>query len=303
MPGHETLVLRDAVLVPEPFAVIDRDGITRAGTTPSKPAEPADTVLLSNAVAPMAAGASVPLGRFLGNSLSIASMQRAMFGEIGFAGPPLTPPQADALAAMGLLGAYTPLSEPVRVEKLLLTLQKGQGFSRMIRPAIETLRFAAEPYEVNPRIAILEPVTRTRFTRGNQFGFQAWLRAQSFAFLDPDAMRLGNTQLGLFDLISVLAAARLVVIDDPAQAPLLGFCDPGTIVIQLGIDGWPDGAIATCARLFSLEWRLVLAFAPHYPVRGPLPLGERKMLRTEIDIAALGAALASVEGDVLPMKA
>lgn len=39
MPGHETLVLRDAVLVPEPFAVIDRDGITRAGTPPSKPAE------------------------------------------------------------------------------------------------------------------------------------------------------------------------------------------------------------------------------------------------------------------------
>ena len=302
MPGHETLVLRDAVLIPEPFAVIDRHGIAQAGVLPPGSIAPAGIAAVGGAVAPLAAGISVPLGQFLGNTLSIASMQRMMFGDIGFAGPPLASPQVDALAALGLLGAYTPLSGPTRIAKLLLTRRTGRGLSRMIRPAIETLRFATEPYEISPRIAILEPAARARFTRGNQFGLQAWLQAQFFAMLDLDAMSLGSAQLGLFDLVSVLAAARVVVIDDPAQAPLLGFCDPGTVVMQLGIDGWPDGAIATCARLFSLEWRLVLASAPCYPVRGRLPLGERSMLRTEIDITALGAALASAEGGASPMK-
>lgn len=303
MPGYETLVLRDAVLIPEPFAVIDRQGVAQAGVLPAKSLDPAGMASLGHAVAPLAAGPSVRLGAFLGEALSIASMQRMMFGPIGFAGLPLTPPQVDALAALGFLDAYTPVSEPTRIAKLLLTRRTGRGLSSMIRPAIETLRFGAEPYEISPLIAILEPAARARFRRGNQSGLQAWLQARSFALLDPDAMSLGEARLGLFDLVSVLAAARIVAIDDPAQAPLLGFCDPGTVVVQLGIDGWPDGAIATAARLFSLEWRLVMAAAPHYPVRGRLPLGERKMLRTEIDIAALSAALAGVDGEISPIKA
>ncbi|HEX7391081.1 MAG TPA: hypothetical protein VF286_13300 [Acidiphilium sp.] len=305
MAGYESLCLHDAVLIPEPFSVLDRDGVVQAGAPPSDP--PSGPVAPDRTVAAgiaMEAGASVPLGRFLGHSLPVAArrhemsgaaMQRDMPGT-SLVGAQPTAPQAEALAASGFLNSYTAIATPARVAKLHLTRETGRGISRMIRPGIETLRFAAEPYEVSRRIAILVPAGRERFMRADRTKLPVWLRARGFAILDPDAMRIGDTRLGLFDMISVLAAAATIVIDDPVQAPLLGFCDPGATVIEIGIDGWPDRSIASCARLFSLEWRLVLGPAPHYPIdRGP-PSGARQALRTETGLAALDAALTAADG-------
>ncbi|HEX7388502.1 MAG TPA: hypothetical protein VF286_00230, partial [Acidiphilium sp.] len=66
-------------------------------------------------------------------------------------------------------------------------------------------------------------------------------------------------------------------------------------VIEIGIDGWPDRSIASCARLFSLEWRLVLGSAPHSPIDRGWPPGAQKALRTETGLASLDAALAAAD--------
>lgn len=296
MPGLETVIIADALVIPTPFAILDADGALQHGTMPSHIIQTADAGF-DMPMAPLHAGPEVALGRFLGEVLSIASMQRSSGPTLAFIGAPLTAPQMDAAAALNLLDRYTPITEPARVAALHVTRSTGAGLSRMIRPAIETLRFTVEPYEASARIAILAPATATRFSRTNQSSLLAWLRARSFAPLDVGTMRLGAHALGLTDLIAALAACRAVLIDDPSQAPLLGFCDPGTLILELCIDGWHDSAIATCARLFALDWRPVVAPPPQYPVKSRLPLGARQMLRTEIDIGVLDRALASVESD------
>jgi hypothetical protein len=291
MQGIETVVIEDGIVVPAPFAVFDAEGRLQQGAMPAAIAAPAPMPGDGGVLVPLAAGPTVPLGRFVSESLAIASMHGAVDADIGLIGAPLVPCQIDALVTLGLLGRYTPIAEPVRVPRLQLTRPVGRGLSRMIRPAIEALRFGVEPYEVSTRIAMLASPDRTQFGRINQGSLHAWLRAQSFATLDAWAMKLGADQLGLVDLIAVLAAARIIVIDDPAQAALLGFCDPGALVLELGIDGWTDSAIGAVARLFGLEWRLIAAGPPRYPVKARLPLGTRHMLRTEVDIGALDMAL------------
>ena len=104
-------------------------------------------------------------------------------------------------------------------------------------------------------------------------------------------MRLDDAELGLFDLAATLAACRMVVIDDPEQAPLLGFCDPGAAAIELGVDGWTGSAVPSCCRLFGLEWRLVLAPPPRYGVFGSLAGAAAPALHSRIDLAGLAEAI------------
>jgi hypothetical protein len=283
----ETVVYEVATLVPEPIAVFDAGGGAHA--------PPMALPLGVDGLVPVATGASVKLGQFVGEALSVALLHRAANARLGLIGAPLTHVQMEAMTSLDLLGSYIPIDAPTVVSRLHVTRGLGLGLSRFIRPAIESLRFAAEPFEVSRRIAILGAQQLARFSRANHGSLQIWLRAQSFAALDLGAMKLGAARLRLTDLIAALAAARVVVIDDPAQAALLGFCDPGAVVLELGIDGWHDSAIMEAARLFGLEWRLVVAAAPHYPVKTALPLGARRMLRTEVDIGALDRALSSID--------
>ncbi|MCW8307148.1 glycosyltransferase family 61 protein [Acidiphilium sp. PA] len=287
----ETIALEDGIVVPAPFAVLNAEGLLQQGTMPATRVEPAPMLDDGRVLVPLAAGPTVPLGRFIGESLAIASLQGAAAADVGFIGGPLLACQIDALVTLGLLGRYMPIAGPVRVPRLQMTRLPGRGSLRAIRPVIEVLRFGVEPYEVSKRVAMLASPGRSRFGRINQGSLHAWLRAQSFGLLDAWAMTLGADQLGLADLIAVLAAARVIVIDDPAQAALLGFCDPAALVLELGVEGWADPTIGAIARLFGLEWRLSEAAPPRYPVKARLPVGARHMLRTEVDIGALDRAL------------
>lgn len=287
--------LEEALFVPEPFAILDRDGRLRAGITPMRLPDPAEVSRVDRSLIAVAGGASVPLGRFLGAQLA-GAMLRATGGGMpgigtpGLTGAALTPVQLDAMAALGLLRLYTPLSAPARIARL--GIDEGQGDrSRQVRPLIDALRFTAEPFEAVRGIAILQPQAEARFERANDSGLRAWLRAREVAILDLDIMRLGTAAIGLGDLIAAMAACRVVVIDDPQHASLLGFCDPGALVVELGVEGWDQPAIAACARGFALDHRVIRAPAPRYPVKARLPVGARRMLSVEIDLAALSDAL------------
>jgi hypothetical protein len=303
MAGCETVMIERAMFVPEPFAVFDATGRLHAGTMPGVMRDMAPETMTAPIQAPpgvqswlpIAAGVSVPLGRFLGEALSTAVLQHAAQPHLGLIGAPLTPAQMDAMIALNLLGFYTPVDRPTVLARLHLSRTIGRGPSRMMRPPIEALRFTAEPYEVRPRISMLAPQDGVHFSRSNHGSLRAWLRARSFGALDAVAMTLDATRLRLNDMIATLAGAQVVVIDDPNQAALLGLCDPGTVVLELGVDGWHDGTIMAVCALFGLEWRLVVAAAPRYPIKTPLPLGATRMLHIEADIAVLDAALASVD--------
>lgn len=189
MAGCETIILRDAVLVPAPFAVLDADGALQAGTSPQPFDSLQHVVTQASLVAALEAGETIPLGRFLGPVLSLASMQHDMFGQPELAGAPLTPPQTEAMAALGLLGSYRPMNGAGRIDRLLVTgafdrgMPRGAELSRLIRPAIETLRFAVEPYEVNARLSLMAPPTRARFGQRHRQSVDVWLVARRLSLI------------------------------------------------------------------------------------------------------------------------
>lgn len=280
--------LDDALVVPDPFGVLDCAGTLCRGAMPTRLPDPDEIPVIADAVIPIASGSSVPLGVFLG-----AQLGAAMLGGAGLIGAALTAPQLDAMAMLGLLGRYTPISGPVRVTRVGMA-PVDRELSRLVRPAIDTLRFCAEPFEAVKAVAILTPPGLARFDRSNDAGMRVWLRARGVAVLDLDRMLLDHHPLGLLDLIALLAACRIVLIDDARQAPLLGFCDPGAVVIELGVEGWAQPEIAEATRLFALARRTVLTPAPRYPIKSPLPIGASRMMSIEVDIGALDAALAGL---------
>lgn len=245
-----SVMLEDAILVPDPFAVIDADGTCRLGSAGAPP-DTAGTVASAMTVAPFPAGPGVKLGRFLGPMLSLALLQRERFGPLRLAGPRLTDPQVAAMAALGLAGDYLVVEHPVRCARMLVTTgwDRPGHVSRLMRPAIDALRFGVEPYEVTAVAAILRPA----LPDAGLDAVRTCLAARDVMLLDAERMSFGTIALGITDMAAVMSAIRIVVIDDPEQAPLLGFCDPGTIVIEPVGPAGPDPAIAQWARLFGQE--------------------------------------------------
>ena len=250
--------------------------------------------------APIAVGPTVSLGRFLTEGLAIALLQRDALGAVPLIGAEPTLVQRAALEALDLARGYRVIDQPMQVRRLVVTRREPDGAGARIRPAhadrfmrvaIEALRFAVEPFEISAQVALRRGVPASDFVIANRLSFDRWLASMGVASLDAEAMQFGDKALGLFDLAAALAGARAVVIDDPGQAGLLGFCDPGTKIVEVAIEGWTDPRIAAMCRIFALDWQVVLCPAPAYSLSQPVPLGSASLLRTEIDIAGVAMAL------------
>ncbi|CAG4926298.1 unnamed protein product [Acidocella sp. C78] len=244
---------RDATIFAQPFGLIDGNGrvvIGPVAATPPLGASAARVVALE-------AGAAVPLGRFLGPALACGLIGRRVSGGLKLAGPALTPAQRGALDMLGLDGAHLPFDHPFTFAGVIATLgpARDAGASRLMRIGIDALRFTVEPYPHAERIALVRPGP-----------FAELLASRGFARLDPFTMRIDDTPLGLPDLVAILAAARVVAIDQAAEAPLLGFCDPGGLVIAFGAAvpparGWAALGMLRCRPATSDEAGLDTALA------------------------------------------
>ncbi|HQT88652.1 MAG TPA: hypothetical protein PK677_08880 [Acidiphilium sp.] len=290
--GVATEIYEPGLVVPNPFAVRALDPATQAD------ADWAESPVAT--AAPIASGAAISLGRFLTEGLAIALLQRDVIGVVPLIGAGPTPAQRAALDALDLASDFIAIDRATRVRRMIVTQRESGAINgrvppvhadRFMRVAIEALRFAVEPYEISSQIALRRPRPIADYDVANRLSFDSWLASMGVVTIDPTAMRIGASDLGLLDLAAALAGARCVVIDDPSQAGLLGFCDPGTKVVEIAVDGWTDPRIAAMCLVFALDWRVVLCAAPAYSVSQPVPLGSTSLLRTEIDIAGVAMAL------------
>ncbi|MDE8347020.1 MAG: hypothetical protein POH28_12745, partial [Acidocella sp.] len=230
----------------------------------------------------LATGVGIPLGRFLSGGVA-ASLSLMPGHEAIPAGGALTPVQAEMLERLGLADTYLTITQPT-------------GFARVLQSAPDVIGDAAyatiiarlrRPMVPHPpaTIAILPNQARARFSLRNQRSLTIWLRARQILVLNPDAAVLDETIAGL-------SRASRVIIADLAQAGVLGFCRPGTQILEIAPEGWAEQQIRMACRALDLEWQLCLAPAPSYaPLNAP-PLGCTQALGYDIPIAALARALA-----------
>ena len=198
-------------------------------------------------VAPIAGGQSDDIRHFLYNALPSAMMLRGMLGpRLQVVGPMLLAWQAELLAACGLDQDYRAITAPMGFTRIIASDLIGAAMpSRFARATLDRLRF---------RFGQIEPRTLRLLIGG-----AAAAAIPGWSEIEASALEFGFEAVDLAAL-SIAEQARLfaratAVIGWSGQAmAMVGFCDPGTVILELhrgpALDHWTQ----VLAAIFGLEW-------------------------------------------------
>ncbi len=246
---------------------------------------PEAAVAGGDAVFWMPTGNHMALGRLLTDILPAWRAASRDLPALPLSGPALSTAEAGLLAALDLQDRFLTMTTPCRFERLIA----AETLPAHLAPAdpdalalMERLRPPAQP-GAPAGVAILPRGTH-RFWLRNQSSVAAWLRARRIAVIDPDHDEFSHTA-------SLLSAATLVLLAEPAQAGLLAFCQPQTRIVELAPEGWAGASTRTLCAALDLNWRLFLGGPPTYPLSAPLPFGAPAPMAYELSILLLNKAL------------
>lgn len=198
-------------------------------------------------VTPVAGVEIHDIRHFLYNGLPSAVMLRGMLGpRLLVAGPVLQPWQTELLAALGLDQGYFSIAEPTRFTRIIATdMMRPEPPSRFARGAIDRLRFRFGQDHVRTR----------RLLIGD--GQKAWgddwsaieAEAEDFGFEPVDL-----APLSMAERARLFASATAVIGPSGAALALVGFCDPGTAILELQTTALLEGWTRVLCAVFGLEW-------------------------------------------------
>lgn len=279
--GPRTLTIRGRSLTEHHNALCLPDGRIQPAAEPPPPH--------SGTVFALAAGPDISLASFLTARLPFIVAALPAWPGAHLAGAPPTPAQAGVLAHLGLTELHLPLAVPHPFHRVIdcrTTPEHGapadEDFIRMMS------QLRAAPGSAAPTtVAILPGLSGQRFSLRNRASLSAWLRARRVGLLAPESEPFAATA-------NTLANAAQVLIADTRDAGLLGLCARGTKILEIAPEGWAGGTIRTLCAALGLEWHLLLASPPSYPVLHNLPFGAATALSYDIPIATLAQTLAKI---------
>ncbi|KAA5613281.1 glycosyltransferase family 61 protein [Rhodovastum atsumiense] len=209
--------------------------------------------------APVCGGGFNDYRHFLCDGLPGILLHRQVFPDIDLTivGPALAPWQEDILAALNLLDRYRPVSGPVVFAKVLTTTMLAlhaaypTGF---VRPIFDVLRFRFGGSGCRPtrKVFLSRAGTDTHCPLRNRAEVEARLAAIGFDIIRP-------ASLTLREQVRLMGEARVVVGESGPAMAGLGFCQPGTLVLEIQPDACVDGATRAMCCLFAHRWHLYLA--------------------------------------------
>ncbi len=233
-------------------------------------------------VTPIAGGQSDDIRHFLYKGLPAAMMLRGMLGPgLPVVGPVLLAWQAELLTASGLDQDYQAMTAPTAFSRIITSDLIGAAMpSRFARAALDRLRF---------RFGQTGPRTRRLLVGGAEAaGMVGWpeieAAALEFAFETVDLAGLGIAEQAR------LFASATAVIGWPGRAmAMVGFCDPGTVILELHHEPALDHWTQVLAAAFGLEWY-------GFGIAGLSPAGEADETAGVVDRPALRACLTRMVG-------
>lgn len=246
--GVSAASLADASLDPTSMSIFSPARGFYPPSVASRPVQRRESSAQCDGVATPVAGADIhDIRHFLYKGLPSAVMLRGMLGpRLLVAGPTLQPWQMELLVAVGLDEFYFSMAEPTRFTRIVTTDMIGpEPPSRFARGAIDRMRFRfGQDHARTRRLLICDPQ--------NAWG-DDWLaieaEAQAFGFEPVDL-----AALSMAERARILASATAVIGASGAALALVGFCDPGTAILELqSIDCREDWTRILCA-VFGLEW-------------------------------------------------
>jgi tetratricopeptide (TPR) repeat protein len=235
-------------------------------------------------------------GHFLFDGLSLAWLLAEQLRRDGarLIGAPLGRWQEDVLRTLGLLDLYRPVTKPTRFRRLVTSnLMFGHvpyptRFARLTFDLIRA-RVGVADRPRDRRIFIVRPDRPGRRHLLNAAEVVECMRGLGFDAVQPE-------QLSFKEQVRLFAAASVVVGESGAAMANIGFCDPGTRILEIMPEVHLEGWTRATSLIFSHEWHIYFA-----SVVDPPPLhaeGEARMRFTyRIDIASLKEAIRSICGE------
>lgn len=212
-----------------------------------------DTVI----VLPVGGVGSHNYGHFLYDGLAAALHHRLLLGRRAvLVGRTLLGWQAEILEALGLLDGYVPLDRPTRFRKLVTSTMVSRTVSypnRFVRAVFDRLRFHVGGGSAKGRRLFLtrdEPGNRR--IMANRSEIEAIAADFGFEVIAPATMAVA-------DQVRCFAGADCVIGESGAGLANLGFCDPGTRILELQPDCFSDGWTRAACHLLGLKWHVFFA--------------------------------------------
>ena len=253
----------------------------------------ADYLGASDSVALTVCGTGFPnYGHFLYDGLPLIHLLMATLHRNRpiIVGPALSDWQHAILAVLGLADDYRVITHPVVFRKLVTTSLISLHVpypTRFVRPMLDTIRFRvggpAQPR--TRRVFVSRSDTPAKRDMINRDAVEARFSAAGFDIIHPQ-------RLTFVEQVELFSACIVVAGESGAGMANIGFCDPGTKVLEIQPSLFVEGWTRAACMLFSHEWHVL--FARSQPATNPDPAVPAHMLRFEVDLADLDAAIARV---------
>jgi capsular polysaccharide biosynthesis protein len=229
-------------------------------------------------------------GHFLFDGLGLATFMAESLRRDGvrLIGQPLRPWQADVMRALGLDDIYVSLQRPTRFRRIVASntltghVPHPTRFARLPFDLIR-LRLGTSSEPRNRRIFIVRPDKPGRRYLVNRAEVANCFRAHDFEIVQPETLSFAE-QVRLFSTAAVVAG------ESGAAMANIGFCDPGTQVLEImpeiHNEIWTRGA----CLVFGHQWHVYFARVTE---RAPSEATgvERMNFRYIVDIEPLRDAL------------
>ncbi len=315
-----SVVLNDCRFVSSSMSVIDRrdrvflDGVDNlggapalAGFDPHYTQDAAGTLGLRDefvrrtthidCVALPVCGPGLPnYGHFLYDGLCVAWLHAQLLAgrPLRVVGQPLQPWQREILAAVGLERHYLEVTDSVVFRKLLTTtllslhVSYPTGFAR---PMFDMLRF---------RFGVAGPARRrlffsragdvTRRVLRNRAEIEARMVELGFEVVRPE-------RLSFRDQVRLMGEAAFVAGESGAAMANLGFCPPGTRVLEIQPDRFVEGWTRGMCFQFAHRWHVYFARVDSSPVPAAdgTPQDPSQVFSFAVDVADLSRAVEAID--------
>lgn len=240
-------------------------------------------------------------GHFLFDGLSLAMflVQRLRADGARLIGPPLRSWQLAVLEALGVADLYLPLTAPCRFRTLIAsnTLMGHVSYpTRFARIAFDLirLRLGVAPGRRDRRLFIVRSDTPGRRHLINRAEVIACAQMHGFEVIQPEL-------LSLREQVQAFAAASVVMGESGAAMANIGFCDPGTQVLEIMPEIHSEIWIRGICLTFSHQWHVYFARVIDRPPAGAVE-EDHLNFNYFIDINPLHASLQHICRTATPVS-
>lgn len=227
-------------------------------------------------------------GHFLYDGLPLAYQTCLSLpaGAAVLVGPELAPWQREILELLGIADRYEAMTFPTRFSRVVASSHLSLHVSypmRFIRPVFDRLRLVAGSGRKTNRCLF---ISRSRYSNErlllNSDEVEALFRDNGFEVVHPERMSVAEQ-------VAVFSEAAVVAGESGAGMANVGFCDPGTRILEIQPESFVEPWTRSACMLFGHDWRVLFARCPDGSQRHP---GRR--IDYFVDTGDLRAAIAAL---------